>query len=250
MLQKPECIIYMGSSSSSRTLCPDGSAGLQVYTRKTQDEEADALGSGFDECLVGTGGCLISILIAKRLNTDRQPLERWKCENKIKLAVKQRSIRWKAATSTATGKQTKPLPLALLRGRAGPPLPMWSQHKQARTKDFKAATHKRHTQGLSETSPVMWLKARCTQTGSLAKQRGRCPCQFWSAANQRLCLLWGGHFGGSGHLPDWLSTCCSPICPPAPHSVTTGLSFTLPQGPPLPLYLPLPGGTKHMPAVS
>lgn len=97
----------------------------------------------------------------------------------------------------ATGEQTKPLPLALLRGRARPPLPMWSQHKQARTKDFKAATHR----GPSETSPVMWLKARCTQTGSLAKQHGRWPCQFWSAANQRLSLLRGGHFGGSGQLP-------------------------------------------------
>lgn len=131
-----------------------------------------------------------------------------------------------------TGKQTKPLPQALLRGRTGPPLPMWSQHKQAGTKDFKAATHKCHTQGLSETSPVMWLQARCTQTGSLAKQRGRCPCQFWSAANQGLSLLWGGCFGGSGHLPHWLSTCCSPICRPTPHSVTTGLSFTLLRTPP------------------
>lgn len=59
------------SSSSSSTLCPDG---LQVYT--PQAEEADALGSGFDECLVGAGGCLIGILIAKGLNTDRPPLER------------------------------------------------------------------------------------------------------------------------------------------------------------------------------
>lgn len=57
-------------------LHPDGSAGLQVYTRKTQGEEAGALGSGFVECLVGTGGCLIGILIAKRLNTDQPPLER------------------------------------------------------------------------------------------------------------------------------------------------------------------------------
>lgn len=47
------------------------------YTlENTQDEEADALGSGFDECLAGTGGCLIGILIAKRLNADRPPLER------------------------------------------------------------------------------------------------------------------------------------------------------------------------------
>ena len=63
-------------SSSRRNLCPDGSAGLQVYTRKRQDEEAGVLGSGFDECLVAAGGCLIGILIAKRLNTGRPPLER------------------------------------------------------------------------------------------------------------------------------------------------------------------------------
>lgn len=126
------------------------------------------------ECLVG--GCYVCILIERRQNTDCPPLER--CERKIKLARKQRVIRWKAATTTVTGSQTKPLPLALLRGRAGPPLPMWSQHKQARIKDFKAATHKHHIQGLSETSPVMWFWARCIQTGSLAKQHGRWPCQF------------------------------------------------------------------------
>lgn len=67
----------MGSSSSrSPNLCPDGSAGLQVYTRRTQEEKADALGLGLDECLIRTGGCLIDILIAKRLNTHRLPLER------------------------------------------------------------------------------------------------------------------------------------------------------------------------------
>lgn len=58
---------------------------------------------------------------------------------------------------------------------------------------------------------------------------------------------WGGHFGGSGHLLDWLSPCCSSICPPTPHGAATSLPFTVIWHPPL--YLPLPGGTKHMPAV-
>lgn len=95
-----------------------------------------------------------------------------------------------------TGRLTKPLPLGLLRGRAGPALTMWSQQKQARIKDFKAAKHKHHTQALSETSPVMWLQARCTQTGRLAGTHGCCPRQFWSAANQGISLplslpFWG-----------------------------------------------------------
>lgn len=36
---------------------PDGSAGLHVHHRKTHDEEADTLDSGFVKCLVITGGC-------------------------------------------------------------------------------------------------------------------------------------------------------------------------------------------------
>lgn len=100
------------------------------------------------------------------------------CENKIKLAEKQRDISWKAATSMATGKQTKPLPPALLRGRAGSPLPMWSQHKQARTKDFKAATHKRHTQRLSETSPVMWLRPGALRLGPWQSNVVTAPVSF------------------------------------------------------------------------
>lgn len=150
-----------------------------------------------------------------------------------------------------TGKQTTPLPLALQRGRAGPPLPMWSQHKQASTKDFKAATQKHHTQGLSETSPVMWLEARCTQTGPLAKQRGCCPCQFWSAANQRLSLLCGGHFGGLRPPPTLAEPLLLSNMPTRSLQCHNRPLIHTPSNPPSPiLYLPLPGGTKHMPAVS
>lgn len=72
----PQKSVWNIRAASAVMLHPDGFAGLQVYTRKTQGEEADTLGSGFVECLVGTGGCLISILMAKRLNTDWPPLER------------------------------------------------------------------------------------------------------------------------------------------------------------------------------
>lgn len=224
MLQKS---VWNIQAAAAVMLHPDGSAGLQVYTWKTQGEEADALGSGFVEYLVGTGGCLISILIAKRLNTDRPPLERWEMWewNQISWETKRHPLKsihihadWQTDKATPTGSPER-------KRLASTPHVVTT--KQAKARDFKAAMHKHHTQGLSETSPVMWLQARCTQTGSLAKQRGRCPCQSWSAANQKLPLLWGGCFGGLGHLPDWLSTCCSPICPPAPHDVTTGLSFTL-----------------------
>lgn len=56
-------------------MCPDGFDGLHVYNQRTQDEEADAPGTGY-ECLLGTDGCFIGILIAEKLNADRPPLER------------------------------------------------------------------------------------------------------------------------------------------------------------------------------
>lgn len=48
--------------------------------------------------------------------------------------------------------------------------PMWSHQNWARTRDFKAATHK---QWPFAKSPVMWLQARCTQTRPLAGGRGQ-----------------------------------------------------------------------------
>lgn len=246
VFQKPVWNIW---AAAAVVLRPDGSAGLQVYTRKTQGEEADGLGSGFVECLVGTGRCLIGILIAKGWTLPGHPWRDERCENKIKLAEKQRSIHWKASTYIPTGKQTKPLPLALLRGRALPPLPMWSQQNKPKPETSKQprtnTTHRvclRHLRSCDSRPGALrlgpWQSNVVTAPVSLDRQPIRGSP-----------LLWGGHSGGLGHLPDWLSTCCSPICPPAPHSVTTGLSFTLLQAP-LPLYLPLPGGTKHMPAVS
>lgn len=90
-----------------------------------------------------------------------------------------------------TGKQTKPLPLALLRGRAGPPLPMCSQHKQARTKDFKAATQTPHTGSVSDISGHVtpcqvhsdWVLGRATWSLPLSvligSQSGTLPPLRW-----------------------------------------------------------------------
>lgn len=173
----------------------------------------------------------------------------------LKLAQKQRSFHLMAASCAVGGRLLKPLPLPLLRWRAGVKQPMWSQHKPARMEDFKAAPHKHFTQGPSEGPPVMWLQARCTQTGPLAGQRSPYPCQFWSSANQRASPplrfpFWGAWATSQiGWAPAALQY-AHPL-PTVSQQASHSHSFKAPHPNNSPAFsLPLPGGAKHMPAVS
>jgi len=130
-----------------------------------------------------------------------------------------------------TGRQTEPLPSALMRGRAGPPL----THVVTTRTSQKQGLQSRHAQTPHRVC-LRHLRSCDCRPGALRMDpwqsyMGSDPVIWISSQSEpRSPSRWD--YGGSGHLPDWLSTCCSPICPPAPHRVTTGLSFTLLQAPP------------------
>lgn len=133
-----------------------------------------------------------------------------------------------------TGKQTTPLPLALQREEEpGPYSPCGHNTNQPEPRTSKQP-HKNTTQRVC----LRHLRSCDSRPGALRLGPWQSNVVAAPVSFDRQPIRGSPSFvvailGGSGHLPDWLSPCCSPICPPAPYSVTTGLSFTLLQ-PPLP----------------